>query len=311
MKRIAGLVFVLASVCAWPQSSRVDGCLAVQGNQYVLLQGQHTRYLLQGKQDELKRHVGQTVRIEGRLTRDKTGAGLTVTGIDTLQPNCAMTIPPSSAADSITGKTGNEGVAIPDTTTGTAGETTPGYQTEAGIAQQPGTHTEPSTPGAKANPRSAPGAPPDWEKAGENPRNANTMAEAAQRAEMQPGATMGTKASAPGSAGEQPQSEVPRTEAATQQDRTIVIRDGACLPEKLTVRPGQAVQWVNNSIHTVHVASTNMKTATGVNGSGAFAGDVSPGQKFTQVFTREGTYSYTCSEGNGQAKNAEIDVREQ
>ncbi len=319
MKRVAGLVVVFAAVCAWAQQhSRVDGCLAVQGNQYILLQGQHTRYVLQGMQDELKRHVGQTVRIEGQVFRGNNGpGGLKVTGISTLQPNCAMTVPPGAVTDSITGKTGNEGVAVPDTTTGTAGETTPGYQTEAGIAQQPGKHTEPATkPNAVGDhpspPPQGPGAPPDWEKAGENPASANTMAEAAARAEVQPGAPMGTKPSAPASAGEQPQSKVPRTEAGTQQDRTIEIRNGQCLPEKLTIRPGEAVQWVNNSIHRARVASTNMQTATGANGSGAFAGNVNPGGgKFTQVFTREGTYSYTCSEGNGPPKNAQIEVKEQ
>lgn len=312
MKRagVSTLAFLFAGVCAWAQQiSRVDGCLAVQGNQYVLVQT-NQKYRLQGKEDELKRHVGELVRISGSVFRGNPG-GLKVSGVEQLQPDCTLAPPPGYATDAMTGKVGSQQVAIPDTTTGTAGETTPGYQTETGKVQEPGRQTVPGTPPPQPNPNNRPGAPPDWEKAGQSPESANTMAQAAERAEIQPGAPLGTKPAAPESAGEHPQEKVPRTEAGTQQARTIQVNNGTCVPEKVTVRPGEPVVWVNNSRQTLHLAATGTETVTGENGSGAFASDVGPGKSFHQVFDRPGTYHYTCSVGKGQSKTGEIDVREE
>ncbi len=311
MKRVvtAGLVFVFAGVCAWAQHSRVDGCLAVKNGQYVLLQGGSTQYALHGNNQELQRHLGELVRVDGQVFRgSQDSGGLRVTSISTLQSNCLLTPPPGSATSAVVGKSGNQQVAVPDTTTGTAGKVTPGYQTEAGVAQAPGTNTMPRTPARAPLPHSQPGAPPIWEQAGQNPNSADVMAEAAARGEVQPGAPLGTKPDAPESAGEQPQNP-PRTEAATQQDRTVVIRGGSCMPDKISIRPGEAVQWINYSEQTVHVASTSMQAATGVEGTGAFSSDVGPGKIFRQVFDRPGTYEYTCSAGKRQASKARIVVQ--
>jgi plastocyanin len=133
------------------------------------------------------------------------------------------------------------------------------------------------------------------------------MAEAASRAEVQPGAPLGTKPDAPQSAGERPQ--VPRREAATQQDRTVVIRNGTCMPDKVSIRPGEAVQWINYSTQTVHLATTSMQQATGVEGTGAFSSDVGPGRVYRQLFNRPGSYEYTCRVGNGQPTKARIEVQ--
>jgi hypothetical protein len=88
----------------------------------------------------------------------------------------------------------------PVTTTGSAGQTTPGYQTEAGVEQAPGgnsdvPHTASATPG-----KSAPGMgeirkktirPPNPQAAGQNAEAADINAQAARRAEIEPGHTQG------------------------------------------------------------------------------------------------------------------------
>ncbi len=312
MKRmILGLAVVLAAMCAWGQeNSRVDGCLALQDNQYVLLQGGGTRYQLQGPQEDLKRHVGETVRITGQVFRSSRGdGGLKVSRVERLQPNCGAVPPSGSVPDAVTGKTGMISTAVPDTSTATAGEVTPGYETATGVAQKPGTYTMPTTNAPPPGSKPQPGAPPNWEKVGENPEAANTMAQAAERAEIQPGAAQGTKPDAPESAGEEP-AQAPPSEQATQQDRNILIVDGACLPEKLIVRPGEAVQWVNRSRDHVKVAAAGMETATGRAGSAAFSSDLGPGETFHHIFERPGTYRYTCS-ANGKQKTGKVEVKEE
>jgi hypothetical protein len=102
----------------------------------------------------------------------------------------------------ISGRTGsNTGQPeAPVTTTGSVGQTTPGYDTEAGVEQIPGgnsdvPHTASATPG-----KSAPGmgeirkktiVPPDPASPGQNARAADINAQAAHRAEIEPGHTQG------------------------------------------------------------------------------------------------------------------------
>lgn len=85
----------------------------------------------------------------------------------------------------VTGKTGNEATHINVTTSGSAGEETPGVQTNNGAQQQPGEHAEIKDRKApKPNPRQKPGAPPNWEQVGQSPQSGNTGAAAASRAEI-------------------------------------------------------------------------------------------------------------------------------
>ena len=270
MKRavIPLLLFVFAGVCAWAQNTRLDGCLAAQNGQYVLRQGQQTRYVLRGPVDQLRSRVGQLVHVEGQAFPGANHIGqVNVTKIFTVQSTCMLMPAPGSSATAVVGKSGNEQAAVPVTTTGSVGKTTPGYQTEAGMAQELGKRRLPST--AASHPAAQrPGAPPDWEETGQNPHSADVMAEAAARAEVDPGAPQGTNPVAPQSAGEQ---SPPRMDAAGRQDRTVEIHNGACRPDTVSIRPGEAVQWVNFSLQTTHLASTGMQRASGVSGSSGFS----------------------------------------
>lgn len=97
----------------------------------------------------------------------------------------------------VTGKSGNQGTQIDVTTTGSAGQETPGVQTNLGVEQQPGKHPEIKDRNApEPNPRQGPGAPPNWEQVGQDPNSANTGAAAAGRAEIggSGGGTLGVDA---------------------------------------------------------------------------------------------------------------------
>lgn len=73
----------------------------------------------------------------------------------------------------VTGKTGEHSTAITDTSTATAGVTTPGYQTTTGAAQkQPAANTR------------RPGAPPNFGQAGQLPHHADANAAKAIEAEV-------------------------------------------------------------------------------------------------------------------------------
>ncbi|HYG99466.1 MAG TPA: hypothetical protein VD837_10080 [Terriglobales bacterium] len=84
----------------------------------------------------------------------------------------------------VTGKTGNQGTHIDVTTSGSAGQETPGVQTSTGAAQQPGEHNEIKQPSDNASPAEKPGAPPNWQQVGQTPEAAERGAVAAGWAEI-------------------------------------------------------------------------------------------------------------------------------
>lgn len=86
---------------------------------------------------------------------------------------------------SVTGKSGNVETATPITSAATVGETTAGYQTEAGAIQERGISANPSSTvhGGAIRPLR-----PD--QAGESQEQADISAQAAARAEMYPGTTL-------------------------------------------------------------------------------------------------------------------------
>ena len=100
----------------------------------------------------------------------------------------ALAFPVSAAAQhgSVTGKSGNVQTATPITSVATAGETTAGYQTESGATQERGisAKTASTAQGITIQPLR-----PD--QAGQSQDVADTSAQAATRAEMYPGTTLG------------------------------------------------------------------------------------------------------------------------
>lgn len=71
-------------------------------------------------------------------------------------------------------------------------------------------------------------------------------------------------------------------------------------PEKLTVKAGDTVEWVNNgdTIHSVSTEAANAQNAKDVSlpsGAKPFdSGFVAPGGKYDYTFTVPGTYHYFC-----------------
>ncbi len=101
------------------------------------------------------------------------------------QANQQVTTPPvePGPTQAATGKTGNEGSAMPVTTTGSAGHVTPGVETEAGKAQAPGRQTGLGSASAPVE-ANRPGAPPTPEQTAQNPADAERITSSAQRAEI-------------------------------------------------------------------------------------------------------------------------------
>ncbi len=315
---IAGFLATVGPAVA-QQDSRMDGCLARQGDQYVLLQGPpRTTYLLRGNSEQLKQHMGELVRVSGRLQVARGSAAFIVTSLDRLASHCWRQIPPGSATDAITGKTGPQGVSIPVTTTGTVGETTPGVQTGAGIAQQPGIHTLPATPPPISQQK--PGAPPDWEMVGQTPEEANRNAEASSRALIEPGATLGVTSPPPTTTPvTAPRSTAKRTSALPGATATPVVVEMKgellkFLPAKVTIKVGQKVTWKNDSKEVHNIVGDPQKAVKQSDvhlpaGAQAFdSGFLSPGQAYSHKFTVPGTYTYVCSLHEVQKMAGEIVV---
>ena len=97
------------------------------------------------------------------------------------QNPAASSLPPLPAA----GKTGNDGDTHGVSTTASAGQVTPGFQTEAGKEQAPGKQTDVNQNlELGQQPNAAPGAAPNQEQTAQNPGAAERIASSAQRAEI-------------------------------------------------------------------------------------------------------------------------------
>ena len=76
------------------------------------------------------------------------------------------------------------------------------------------------------------------------------------------------------------------TAAAQGKTTTVSIKNFAFNPPNATVAPGTTVTWVNND-QTAHTVTAN---------DGAFdSGTLQPGQSYSFVFDKPGTYAYHCN----------------
>lgn len=157
----------------------------------------------------------------------------------------------------INGKTNaNQGPAYPVTTTDSVGQTTPGADTEAGVAQQPGQnvdirHTAPAK-GKAQNSKTI--QPPNPNDPGQTAQEADVNAQAASRAEIQPGTTLGVNGETNsarnlGEAKDAGASNLPQTNATSQSAAT---------------RPASAKNTKKTSANSTSKKSANKKT--GANG---------------------------------------------
>ena len=120
------------------------------------------------------------------------------------------------------------------TTTGSVGQNTPGAETEAGVEQAPGgnsdvPHTGPSNP--NANNKSKTIQPPNPNDPGQTAHEADVNAQAASRAEIQPGTTLGVNANsntaANAGSASQAKANLPQSDAASSGAKKAPAKKGA------------------------------------------------------------------------------------
>lgn len=201
---------------AQSSSSQTDiaGCLTRAPNNSLQFEVRASgkTYAVSGDVNLLQRHVNQLVAIPGGGT---TSDSLNVNTLRVISESCTSALPSRNVA-AVAGKVGRNIPAPNVSTTLSAGETTPGFQTESDLQQAAGTAA--NSPHVKYGSADSPYAPVHSEQAGQSEAAANANAAAAFRAEMYPEQTLGvTQKSAPASSVRALQS-MPQTLNTTQKN---------------------------------------------------------------------------------------------
>jgi len=152
-------------------------------------------YLVQGNPALLQQHANQLVRVQGTLdarTGNQAPPSLIVQNLGIVSEICVSALGVREPV-AVVGKVGEGQVAIPLTTSASAGETTPGFQTENIKQQEPPISGRMLPPAATGRAESA-YSPSNTAQVAQSAVAANTFAEAATRSEIQPGSTLGTSA---------------------------------------------------------------------------------------------------------------------
>ncbi len=193
---------VTASICQAQSSAsqtEVVGCLVRSPNGPLQLgiRPSGKTYPLTGNINLLQRHVNKLVAIPSSPSAG--GDSLNVSTLRVVSESCTSALPSKNVA-AVTGKVGRQVTAPTVTTTLSAAENTPGFQTESDLQQAAGTGA--SAPYVQNGQADSPYAPVNAEQAGQSEAAANANAAAAIRAEMYPGNTLGVtqKAMPPSSA---------------------------------------------------------------------------------------------------------------
>ena len=155
-------------------------------------------YSIEGDTKPLMGYVNQIIRVQGSpkgAERGTSALQLTTTSVHVVAETCTAELPPSKT-EAVGGKVGEDQVAVPETTTESSAETTPGFQTEAASEQIRGRNSAAVRSGFHT---SVPYAPFKPEQVAQSEAAANVNAPAAARAEILPGNTLGVKSSEPAS----------------------------------------------------------------------------------------------------------------
>lgn len=310
MKVSLGILVVLATMLvqlspAQAQTSiqgaqTFSGCLTSANGLLLLKQGGHT-YALNGHTEELNKYLDHIVQVQGTPEKPEDtkliGAALRVKsykvgsecklGLYSLSRATPEWKKSGEPAVPVAGKTGQAATAVPVTSNRSVGETTPPSDVSRNrVPPQASTQ---------------PGQPPVPEDTAQNPADANKLAVAAQRAEIGThNGTVGVPAQ-PGTGTLASQQQSARPAAVVQ------IETDGFQPAKVTVAPGQAVEWKNNTgdPHTVTLVPDKALVTSDAslprNAQPFDSGTISAGMTFTHAFTAPGTYRYFCTlhEGNG------------
>ena len=114
----------------------LEGCLSGGPGNFMLSQPKLSRrYKVEGDSNQLQQQVGREVQLTGYL---QPGAGSVFHADNVQRLAAACNYQSGQMPEAVGGKQGSTGDNVPVTSTGSVGATTPGYQTQAGEAQQPG-----------------------------------------------------------------------------------------------------------------------------------------------------------------------------
>jgi plastocyanin len=298
------MLFGLASLQAMPAAQKpFVGCLnrLPDGTLQLGAVPSGELYLLRGQTNVLMEHVNQLVRVFGqtgpRGSNHSALATLVVGRVQPLSNSCTSALP-AKELDGVPGKVGQDGVAVPLTTTFTEGQSTPGYQTEAATAESTSSKTPTPTPAAEL-----PAAPVHPEQVGESEAAANANAGAVERTEILPESTLGvagsTAAAGPAHAvGHQP--AVAAKSASAPVTVTIIGNSAPKLsPPRVTIKAGQTVEWRNSSASLQELianpARETQSSAALPAGAKPFdSGFLRQGHSFEHRFSVPGVYRYVC-----------------
>ena len=183
-----GTIPDIGSPSAFSEASNLSGCL-VQGNGRFWLAGAGNAGVYALESGDLSQHVHHVVRVSGyplsRPAESDNRMAFHVANVVNTGELCNPQANEQLPALSVTGKTGNKGTEIPETSTH-VNQQTVGAETQGGIAQARG-QAAPLT-GQPLNER--PGYPPNWEQVGESRGAAADLAASAEQTEV--GAPQGT-----------------------------------------------------------------------------------------------------------------------
>jgi hypothetical protein len=178
------MLITAASLCAGQEPSEVIGCITQTPNGSVQLQSRPSGavFLLQSAPDVLQ-HLNELVRVRSRLVPN--GTSNLVTKVELVNQSCASPLP-SQKPVSVVGKVGEGQMAVPITSSRSAGETTPGFQTESILPQEPPS----SSRAAPAKSWNSLYAPHNIAQAAQSAAIADIYAQSATRTEIVPGNTL-------------------------------------------------------------------------------------------------------------------------
>lgn len=188
-KGTTGTIPNIGSPSAFSEASNLSGCL-VQGRGRFWLAGSGNAGVYALESGDLSAHVHHVVRVAGypvaQAADSDHGRAFHVTSIANTGELCNPESNEQLPAIAVTGKAGNEGDVINETSTH-VNQQTAGVETEAGMAQARGR----SGPVAGTTPpNERPGYPPNWEQVGESRGAAADLAASAEQTEV--GAPEGT-----------------------------------------------------------------------------------------------------------------------
>ncbi len=194
------MTLTLSLAAQQPRANSISGCLALRAGQYELgaVPSGYT-YVLRGNTADLYKYEHYLVRLTGAAATPANSnqqGTFNVQAVSVLGDSCTTPLPPENpqGVRPVTGKTGQVATNINSSTTASVSEITPGTDTGAGMAQQPGEHVEVAPGEVNRPPDRGLLAPPNWLQVGEAPQEGNLDAAAAQRAEELPSATLGVNA---------------------------------------------------------------------------------------------------------------------